>query len=342
MESKKNRIEYIDAMRGLAIILVLQSHVSGLCLNINDYTPNFHFVSGVPLFFFISGFLSRQITNTGFKSVGLYLYDKAIILLVAATVFMAFRAYITDVSFMDAFKDGKYGYWFTFSLFQFILINICCQLLLTHIQPSKQSWVTDIFLLIIALLMYSLSIPAIRDEIAINEDIYILIDIGHWKHFLYFVLGIIVKKHFQFIEKLFASSFFAFLIVSAFIIITVYSSFMIDHVNTLYRFTFPILWIAISFMFFQHYQEAFTKNTILGKCFQLIGKHTLDIYYLHILFLPRQLSKVLPVFHDTPIPVVEYLTTTIIVAAIILVCLVVSSFIRLSPTLAHYLLGTKY
>ena len=148
MESKKYRIEYIDALRGLAILLVLQSHVSGCCLNIDDYTPNYHFVSGVPLFFFfISGFLSRQITNTELKNVGSYLFDKAIILLVAATIFMAFRAYITDVSFMDAFRNGKYGYWFTFSLFLFILISICCQLLLTRILPSKHLWVTEFFTL---------------------------------------------------------------------------------------------------------------------------------------------------------------------------------------------------
>lgn len=254
---------------------------------------------------------------------------------------MAFRAYITDVSFMDAFRNGKYGYWFTFSLFLFILISICCQLLLTRILPSKHLWVTNSLLFIIALFMYSLSIPAIRDRIVTNEYMYNLIDIGHWKHFLYFVLGAIVKKNLQLIEKLLASTFFTFTIVSAFILMTIYSNYMINHINTLYRFTFPILWIVISFMFFRHYQEAFIKNTFIGKCFQVIGKRTLDIYYLHYLLLPIQLSEVLPVFHDTPIPVVEYFTTTLIVAVIIIICLVVSSFIRLSPTLAHYLFGAS-
>lgn len=170
---------------------------------------------------------------------------------------------------------------------------------------------------------------------------YNLIDIGHWKHFLNFVLGAIVKKNLQLIEKLLASTFFTFTIVSAFILMTIYSNYMINHINTLYRFTFPILWIVISFMFFRHYQEAFIKNTFIGKCFQVIGKRTLDIYYLHYLLLPIQLSEVLPVFHDTPIPVVEYFTTTLIVAVIIIICLVVSSFIRLSPTLAHYLFGAS-
>ena len=341
MNNKKDRIEYIDAMRGLAIVLVLQSHVSGLCLNIDDYTPNYHFVSGVPLFFFISGFLSKQITNTGLRSVGSYLYDKAIILLVAATLFMAFRAYLTNVGFIDAFRSSKYGFWFTFSLFQFILISICCQLLLINILPSKHRLATDTLLLIIALFMYSLSIPAIRDRMAINENIYILIDIGHWKHFLYYALGRIVKNHYQSVEKIFASPFFVFVTICAFVMITIYNRFLIDHVNTLYRFTFPILWITICFMFFRHYQEAFSKSTLIGICFQFIGKRTLDIYYLHLLFLPEQLSKTLTVFHDTPIPVIEYFTTTIIVSAIIILCLVVSSFIRLSPVLAHYLFGAK-
>lgn len=341
MENKLNRIEYIDAMRGLAIILVLQSHVSGLCLNIDDYTPNFHFVSGVPLFFFISGFLSKKITKCELLNIGSYIFNKAIVLLFAATIFMAFRAHITNISFADAFSAGKYGYWFTFSLFQFIMIHTACQLFFTRIKIPKYTWANDLLLLIIALFMYSLSIPIIRGRLSINENVYNLIDIGHWKFFLFFVFGTIVKKHSQLIEKVLESSFFTLIIVATFLTMTVYRDLMIQNACTLYRLLFPIIWTTICFMFFRYHQDVFAMNTIIGKFFQIIGKHTLEIYYLHILFLPRRLSEILTVFHDTPIPIIEYITTTMIVIAIIIICLVVSYFIRLSPILAHYLFGEK-
>lgn len=344
MESNTTtRIDYIDAMRGLAIILVLQSHVSGFCLNIGDYTPNYHFVSGVPVFFFISGFFSKQIHNKSLKELCYFLYDKAIILLISATIFMAFRAYITDISFTNAItRDGKFGYWFTYALFEFILINVLCQLTFKYIRRIKRLiWLEDITLITIALFMYSLTIPAVRDYLSINENLYKCAGIGYWKNFLYFVLGIIVKQHFKHIEFFLTSRFVSSIIISSFVLLTVYNQFMIQNIWTLFRFIFPLLWLATCFIYFYNYHYVFTNDTFIGKCFQLVGRRTLDIYYLHYLFLPTNLSNQMYIFHDCPIPIIEYAITTLIVVVIICFCLVVSSIIRLSPFLAHYLFGAK-
>ena len=58
MTEKTGRIEYIDAMRGMTMILVVYSHVCNYCLG--DKTMGFNdifFLFRLPCFFFISGWL---------------------------------------------------------------------------------------------------------------------------------------------------------------------------------------------------------------------------------------------------------------------------------------------
>ena len=58
---KSQRIEYIDAMRGVTMLLVVMAHVSMFCLGLYGYN-GFSFNKmlsefRMPLFFFVSGFV---------------------------------------------------------------------------------------------------------------------------------------------------------------------------------------------------------------------------------------------------------------------------------------------
>ena len=71
-----------------------------------------------------------------------------------------------------------------------------------------------------------------------------------------------------------------------------------------------------------------------------MGRRTLDIYLIHFFMIPLDF-KIITVFMDHPMPVVEAFAAAIIAVLIIAVSLLVSEILRLSPFLAHWLFGAK-
>ena len=74
---------------------------------------------------------------------------------------------------------------------------------------------------------------------------------------------------------------------------------------------------------------------------QTIGCYTLDVYFIHYFFLPRNMGMVGEWFQAHPNPIVEYVLAMAIAAVVIVASLLVGRIIRLSPTLAHWLLAAK-
>lgn len=118
-----NRIEYIDAMRGLAMIMVVIGHFfvysfhyhNALFLNINATLQ-------LPLFFMISGFFAPHILKESFiKAV----WNKFSRLVIPAILMFSIYVWVFDLNFINGLYDPfKYGYWFTFVMFGYTIIYI--------------------------------------------------------------------------------------------------------------------------------------------------------------------------------------------------------------------------
>ena len=73
-----------------------------------------------------------------------------------------------------------------------------------------------------------------------------------------------------------------------------------------------------------------------------IGTRTLDIYLLHYFFLPRFFLPYGEQLRAYDSPPLEFFIALVLALVIVVICLLVSYVIRLSPFLGHYLFGAKY
>ncbi len=122
------RLKYIDCLRGLAMFMVVYSHIMSFCLT--DYTPSplGAWMSDVmlPLFFFISGYVAyKAAPKIGVKEYGTQMWKKTTMMLIPTILMMALMMLYSGNSMMEfLFRYDKGGYWFTMVLFQIVAIYL--------------------------------------------------------------------------------------------------------------------------------------------------------------------------------------------------------------------------
>ncbi len=329
----KKRIEYLDAMRGLTMILVVYSHVHifSLCLSGGGGGKSFNdlfILIRMPLFFFVSGFLlDKPGIVWKLQDVVPFIKKKAKIQLIPTFVFMLLFCYLFDASVVECFKDsGKLGYWFTITLFQFFMAYSLCKMMPVGYQYKA--------LFVMAVLLLG----------AGYLPVWGALQFGQLWYFFFFCFGAYVKSHFSAFLEFLESKYFSVLLVAFFGIAFFYikSPFInsLPH-HALLKIPLGIAGICIVFNFFRKHEDSFRQTTAVGRALQYIGKRTLDVYLLHYFFLPRHLEVVGDFFRANFNPSVEFFCSFLLSVMVVGLCLVVSNVIRTSDTLAHWLFGVK-
>lgn len=333
MQTKK-RIEYLDAMRGLTMILVVYSHVHLFSFNLfkslgggNSYNDIFVMVR-MPLFFFVSGFLlDKPGVVWTLKDTIPFIKKKAKIQLVPTFVFMLLFCYLFDINVIDCFRDSaKSGYWFTITLFQYFMAYSLCKMMPARFQYKV--------LLVVSLLFFGMAWLPVSGAFQFDKLWY----------FVFFSFGAYVKSHFSSFVDFLEGKCFSVLLVAFFLIalIKIKGSFLyFVPVDVLENVFLGIAGICIVFNFFRKHEDSFRQTTVLGKALQYIGKRTLDVYLLHYFFLPRHLEVVGDFFRTNYNPSLEFVCSFLVSIVVVGLSLVLSNMIRTSDTLAHWLFGVK-
>lgn len=152
-----------------------------------------------------------------------------------------------------------------------------------------------------------------------------------------------MKKHFDFVQRLIDKWITTLVCILVYFLLNFYQDIIPNSGawGVIIQFSKTVSGLLIVFSFFRNNQSLFTKDKVLGRFLQYIGRRTLDIYLLHYFFLPYQLVHVTSIFIEYPIPIVEFVFSLIIALIVIAFCLLISNVIRLSPTLAYWLFGVK-
>ena len=353
----KGRIEWIDALRGFTMILVVFAHIETLGFEmprstVNDFFSQFR----MPLFFFISGFIAfragevwnrKYFTRQMLKKMRIQIIPTLFFgLLFAITVFShRYNETSADSIFMFFDNPSKLGYWFTIALLAMFIIYYTVSFVFARYRMLTR----QIVLTIIAVGLYLLSLSG-------SSTVY-QFPLARWfslfnimLYFQFFVFGNIFacyqERFFRFLQRpniigCIIILFFGFYIANSFL----KSSSLMD--SQTWKLASKLLVEGVRYLgilsvvsAFRHYEQAFSSNNRIGRSLQYIGKRTLDVYLLHYFLIPN-LTMAGAFFCKVENTVLQTSCSTAIALLVIAFCLLLSNFIRTSPTLAYYLFGVK-
>ena len=143
---KKPRLEWLDALRGFTMILVVANHVAGLGFGEewkHSSAIPFLILFRMPLFFFVSGFLAYKASQIwDLKNFGMLVWKKVKVQTIPTVAFFFLAMAILNRQFWPAVETAfhsplKGGYWFTIALlYMFIIYYVFSYL------ESKLRWKT--------------------------------------------------------------------------------------------------------------------------------------------------------------------------------------------------------
>lgn len=342
-DKSKKRLRYIDAMRGLAILLVVFSHVTNAYVKMPITNASF---SGIyymmtmfrmPLFFFVSGFFAfRMAEKWTLPTVKRVMTKKFQAQIVGLAVFcFLYGACMRNWKFSFIWTSNPY--WFTISLFEMFVVYLIVALIVRKTGKNSPLFV---------LLAVAVAAPFIFNYL--TEGVKLpkwVVGFQTWhtlNYWPYFMLGIFARRFESFTWKAVDNQYFkAVMIVSFFALVIFYGcrhkySLEWDFVMTAMRFT----GLMTVLVFFRTYRDWFDKGTTVSNVMSYAGSRTLDIYYLHYFFIPN-LSFMKGFLSTGPgNSVIAMLTIGLLISTLVVaLCLLISAILRTSPFLASWLFG---
>lgn len=353
--SMTKRIEYIDALRGFTMLLVVSVHIYCYCYMqgvYKEYGLSFHNFFGLfrmPLFYFISGFVFYKVNrHWDYATLKNFFINKVRVQLFSTLVFFTLFCWMYQKGIKHSLYDiQKAGYWFTYILFVFFVLYIGIDKTICWIGRKKAfNNYTFISSFVVGLIIYYVTNNDNILLLLFSTQTATLLSITKWKFFIFFSFGCFIHKHYN--------SFFRFLetkyVMDGVLFIFVFCTICLFYQNNnncifIRNYILSLLTafsgIILVIVLFKENERCLLSSTKLGNCLQYIGKHTLDIYFIHYFFLPYNLSFAGKWLENSPNPLLEFCISMILALIVIVCCLIVSKIIRLSPTLAYLLLGAK-
>lgn len=349
--SSVKRIGYIDALRGFTIFLVVFSHIELFSLGVSfekSLLSSFLEKFRMPLFFFISGFVA-------YKNViwnGNYYFSmikKKFLALIIPTLFFwwLYNCLWGGAKISTFFISGPQGYWFTIALFYMFIIYYSVMIIC---RKSKSDVASKLILICVAIIGAAVYIGGIKYYDLEKYPYLCLTNVS--RYFEFFVLGLLMREYqFYFIKWISKDYIKLSLILSFFLLfIITWKNYIIQFSLIQFfnhEFTLRYLGLFVVFSIFYHYRHYFDSDSLPAKFIRFIGRRTLDIYLIHWFFIPSKFNNIAQLFsklvESAPQNIIfEFAIVFTIAILVIALCLLISSIIRSSSILGHYLLGAKY
>ena len=362
-KTKKPRLEWLDALRGFTMIMVVANHVAGMGFGEewkHSSAIPFLVLFRMPLFFFVSGFLAYKASQVWtLPNLGQLVVKKLKVQIIPTVAFFFLATAILNPHFWPSVERNihlamKGGYWFTIALLYMFIVYYLFSYFESKLPKAfggRLSWLPVVLLFVVSLCLYETCyLPQHFSWAAGHKGqkdwlYYFLNDTSLVQVLLYFpffLYGNIVHRYWDRTQRLMDSKWFFPVII----VIVVFCTLDALKWHTL-RMEWAILpltmakflLLTIVFMYFRHYHQYFTKMTFMGASLQYIGRRTLDIYLIHFLFMP-DLPHVGEFFKSYPHNfVVDVVLSVVLGLVVIGFSIITSNILRISPFFKKWLFG---
>lgn len=354
----KHRLQWIDAMRGFTMILVVAYHVMTRCFLVKaDQSSSMIFLMlfRMPLFFFISGFLAykaQAIWNGSYfgnmlaKKVRIQIIPTVVFFLISCIFLSGHDKWWYMVKMLQ--QSSKGGYWFCLVLLYMFIIYYSFEYIMHRFKvksniPLFLLWAFSIMVGVTCYLPNEFSYALIADgKPTTNNWLAYTSVIQLMQYFQFFILGNLVHRFWCIFNKMFDKSSLVLIVIAiAFLSSVDYIKlhYLAGEYKVITRILSMYSLLIVVFIFFRNYQSSFVKEKHLGSILQYIGTRTLDIYLLHFLFIPLlpEIGKFMMSHHGNF--VLEVTVSIIFSMVVIGFCIIASNILRMSPLLKKYLFG---
>lgn len=342
----KQRIEWVDILKGLAIFLVVfghvevysESHLDGFFFRLQD-------IFCMPLFFFLSGLFAKP--QYSINDSILCIKKKFIQLIIPFLVCGSFYVFIMSdkpwwALFWYPHGHGHAGYWFILVLFEIYLLFTFCQIITRLITPKGGG---RIFLIISFIIETILSVIYVlcQKGIIIQEPWYTVVSfVRLYYNFPFFIMGYLFIRNQNEYAIIFSKRAYN---ISSIMFVALYVLSSIFHKEIL-----PVKWMlallaVITIVSLCHSLEeriSLSKNSC-KNIIEYIGRHTMEIYVLHFFFIPRNMNYLREIIAPNNMVdvniVIELVVNSFIAGAIIAVTLCCSFLISKNVYLKPLFLG---
>jgi len=327
---KTKRLDYIDALKGFAILLVVMGHVlAGYYPSYKDALDansqgmilwrviySFH----MPLFMFCSGFV--------FYKTKVFFSTKNTASLISKRFKGLMIPYFVMGLIYHLLTGDLFVYWYLYVLFVFYLITSIIKW-----GMSRFKWwsnYVDSFFFI----FFSVFIWLLCRKFHYMENLP-LGDFDHFSLYIYFIFGMVARKHEWHLVLVTRNIFF---LISAVLFFTLcLAKFNVITLPTTKLFL--LLPFAAIFSFL-HYFQTIDNGGKLFYLFQKLGKFSLEIYILHFFFLTKiPWEGTLDLLTCRTSIVLQFVSSLLLSAINIFICFIIISFISKSSLLNKILFG---
>lgn len=308
--------------------MVLMQHTMSFCVgNMND-TFFVQFIGSIhmPLFFFISGWFSFKLTETGkirMPNIQKRILQLLLPMVLVSTIWLYLAPYCgfpgaggDTWDFVNLWlEDFKFGYWFTPVLFEIILIYAIMTLVLNSIKSAYAQMlaVACVWVLLFVMIHF---MPLHCKQLFSFSLVICFYPI--------FMFGVFCRKHKEWFHRLVETDIVQTAAMIVFVLaymciidVIPFSGYFTLMVKPIFHISLAIIAIGI---FKQWSESAFNPSRSIpgryAKMWQYIGRNSLPIYLLHYFFLFPMSYLQVPL-NGMANAVVPMLIISVIIAAMI-------------------------